>query len=606
MFGECRTATEQQLDCGLLLQAIDFFSQSLHLEQLSYYGYEMVHDMLGLDRSCLFIRENGNYILKYQKNYGLDTWSIPESPDHKKVATLFGRIMTAEQKDYFAPSDLERFDAKFVIPLIIKDQMVGFIFSNGRKDGPFTEELLILAGALMQLMNRSYENAMNFLELEKKNYELDKKIFNLFFINHCSRTLLAELNLEKIYGICIDIIRELTASSVTAFGLYDETRDRILIKGYQDILTFQSYYGEFQMVPGAPVPTKVVYHLEKDRDELGRYFADVDELQQLKAEYIVMLVKDHILGFVSIGTPVSERVYDQTLFDLIETIATSIYISVVNAQFFEKIRIQNETIQKKFETLEKMNRITRNINSCESLEELCAIAMQSLQIGYGVKKGFLSLYQDNQLQVMGDINIPHFNGEAFTPGIRLRNLDEKGIFYDFSTKEVQQFFPEFEPDRHGDANCLVIAPIRIDRLALGDQGTLGYLVVFETESALKEEEILLIDTLSNSIAPIVFQMNETKRIQAHYVEDQEQLLLADIREKLENRAKYFIDFRIWFKRLTVKPFTKPDLSAFSEYPGYVAGDYLFSPLEDDVHPEGYDNSLIILDIEDFLKQVKLI
>ncbi len=56
--------------------------------------------------------------------------------------------------------------------------------------------------------------------------KLDKKIFNLFFINHCSRTLLSELNLEKIYMLCIDIIRELTASSVTSFGLYEDARDK--------------------------------------------------------------------------------------------------------------------------------------------------------------------------------------------------------------------------------------------------------------------------------------------------------------------------------------------------------------------------------------------
>lgn len=606
MFSGYQAASDQALNCDKLLQAIDFFSQSLHLEQLSYYGYEMVHEMLGLDRSCLFIREDRTYKLKYQKNYGIEAWAIPETDSHKRVATLFGRVMTGEQKTYFSPEDLGAFSAQVVIPLIIKDQMVGFIFSNGRTQGPFTEDLLVLASALMQLMNRSYENAMNFLELEKKNYELDKKIFNLFFINHCSRTLLSELNLEKIYGICIDIIRELTASSVTAFGLYDETRQRILIKGYQDILTFQKYHGEFQLNPGAPVPGRVVYHLERDRKELAVFFSDVDSLRELQAEYIIMLVKDHILGFVSIGKPVSDRLYDQTLFELIETIATSIYISVVNAQFFNKITHQNETIRRKFETLEKMNRITRNINSCESLEELCAIAMQSLEIGYGVRKGFLCLYQNQKLQVMGDIRIPHINGKILSPGSGLQALDASGVYYDFTINDVHHYFPEFETSRHSEANCLVIAPIRIDRMALGDQGTLGYLVVFETESALKEEEILLIDTLSNSMAPIVFQMNETNRIQTYYIENQEQQLLISLMEKLECREKYFIDFKVWVKRIPRRIFEEPDLSDYAEYPVFLVGELLFSPLEDDIQPEGFDEGLIIMDIEDFLQQAKLI
>lgn len=588
-----------------LLQAIDFFSQSLHLEQLAYYGFGIVHEILGLDRSCLFIRDGDRYVLKHANGYDAVGYAIQETTRHREVATLFGRIMTTEQADYFSAEDLQAFDVRFVIPLIMKDQMVGFIFSSGG-EGLFEADRLVLAGALMQLMNRAYENASNFLELEKKNYELDKKIFNLFFINHCSRTLLAELNLERIYGICIDILRELTASSVTAFGLYDETRDRILIKGYQDILTFKSYYGEFELQPEAPLPTRIVYHMKEDREELGRIFADVDALAELKAEYIVMLVKDRILGFVSIGVPVSERVYDQTLFELIETIATSIYISVVNAQLFERINQQSASLRAKYETLKNMNRIIRNINSCESLEELCAIAMQSLEIGYGVRKGFLCLYQDQALQVLGDIRLPHLHGKTVLEGPGLRLLRSKGTHYDYSTAGLQQYFPDFEPDRHGDANCLIIAPVSIDRMALGEAGILGYLVVFETTSALKEEEILLIDTLANSIAPIVHQMNETARIQARHVEDQEQLLLECLREKLENREQYFIDFRIAYARIPRRPFEAPDLTAFEGYETYLTGQWLFAPLEEDVSGEPFEGEFAIADIEDFLRQVKLL
>lgn len=601
--------TRQDAACTMnydkLLQAIDFFSQSLHLEQLSYYGYEIVHEILGLEHSALFVRENGRYLLKYQKGYAIDAYSIPETLLLKKVATLFGRIMTTEQREYFDKADLAAFDVRFVFPLIVKDQLVGFIFSNGG-DGLFETDRLVLAGALMQLMSRAYENAVNFLELEKKNYELDKKIFNLFFINHCSRTLLAELNLEKIYDICIDIIRELTASSVTAFGLYDETRDRILIKGYQDILTFQSFYGEFQLVPDAPLQDRIVYHVVRDREALSRVFLRPEELDQLKAEYIVMLVKDRILGFVSIGRPVSDRVYDQTLFELIETIATSIYLSVVNAQLFEKIQLQSESLRVKYETLKNMNRIIRNINSCESLEELCAIAMQSLEIGYGVKKGFICLYQGDELKVMGDIRIPHINGHSVTESETLRNLKETGIHYDYNTSGLKQFFPDFEPSRHEDANCLIIAPVTIDRMVLGDEGILGYLVVFETASALKEEEVLLIDTLANSIAPILFQMRETARIQSNHVENSEQLLLAAVREKLENRGQYFIEFRICYSKIVRRPFEEPDLSAYSGYETYLVGEWLIAAVEEDIPAPEFDGEFQIADIEDFLRQVKLL
>lgn len=606
MFREQGAVEGQEMNYSKLLQAVDFFCQSLHIEQLSYYGFELVHQALGFDKSCLFILENGSYVMKYEKNYGISSWIIPETERHHRAATLFGRIMTTEQGSYFSESDLEKFSAKIVIPQINKDRMVGFIFSNGRKDGSFTDETLAMAGALMQLMNRSYENAVNYVDLEKKNYELDKKIFNLFFVNHCSRILLSELSLDRIYGICIDIIRELTASSVTAFGLYDDIRDRIVIKGWQDIVSFQTFYGEFKLKQEAPLPSRVVYSLERDRGELAAIFEDIQELEALKAHYIVMLVKDRILGFVSIGAPVSERPYDQVIFELIETIATSIYIAIVNAKLFEGVSRQSEAAQKKFETMESMNRIIKNVNSCDSLEELCAIAMKSLEIGYGVRKSVLCLYRDGALRVMSQVGMPECQDVAVSPGPKLKGLDVTGMTYEFTAKNVEEFLKGITPNKEDEANCMIIAPIRIDRLALGDQGTLGYLGVFQTESALREEEILLIDTLSNSMAPIVFQMNETRRIQSSYIEDQEQRLLEDIEEKLQNRELYAIDFRVWYKRMTIRAFEKTDVSQFSEYPAYLVGGILFSPLEDDVKPHGFDDALIIVDIYDFIRQVKLI
>jgi len=604
-FEECETD-----DLGnLLFQAIDFFTQSLHLEQLSFYGYEMVHEMLGLKSSALFIREGGVYRLRYQKGYSLSEYDIVDTDRLKTVATLFGRIMTTEQNDYFVPEHLEKFQVKLVIPLIVKDQMVGFVLSDGLKSGEMTDKLLPFAFAVMQLMNRAYENALNFQELEAKNYELDKKIFNLFFINHCSRTLLSELNLDRIYGICIDILRELTASSVTSFGVYDETRDRIVLKGYQDILTFGSLYTELELCSEYHNPSKIVYHLEHDRAELDRIFVNCEEFVRLKAEYIVLLVKDRILGFVTLGKPVSERVYDRTLFELIETIATSIYISIVNAQQFKQITVQNEIIHAKFETLQQMNRIIQNINSCESLDQLCEIALQSLEIGYGVGKGFLCLYdEDDTLRVMGDIHIPHLKGQVLREGSALEELKDKGVYYDFSISGLNGFFPEFESERHVDANCLVIAPIRIDRMALGDRGTLGYLVVFETSDVLREEEVLLIDTLANSVAPIVFQMNENERIQKLHTVNQEATLVEMIKEKLQNRLEYFIDFQIWYKHMPIMPFEERNLKGFEEYPCFLVEQYLFCPVEDEMEPESekFDGSLIIENLEDFFLQVKVL
>ena len=46
-----------------ILQAIDFFTQRFNPEQLGYYSFDFVNEMLFLNSSALFIKENDEFIL---------------------------------------------------------------------------------------------------------------------------------------------------------------------------------------------------------------------------------------------------------------------------------------------------------------------------------------------------------------------------------------------------------------------------------------------------------------------------------------------------------------------------------------------------------------
>lgn len=590
--------------CRLLLNSIDFFSQSLHLEQLTYYGYEFVHENLNLISSALFIQEDGHYVMKQHKGYDYERYSIQRTPKLKTIATLFGRILTKKFEDYFETAFIEDFEIGIIIPLIVKDRLVGFIAANGNTHNDTSEAYMSMATAIMQLMNSAYGNALNFSELEVKNYELDKKIFNLFFINHCSRTLLSELNLDKIYALCIDIIRELTSSSVTSFGLFDEARNHIVIRGYKDILSFKNYYTELKLASTIPPIDKIVYHVKDDINELELIFDNAEEFEKLEAEYVVLLVKDRIIGFVTIGKPVSDREYDETLFELIESIATSIYISITNAILFDKLNKQAEIINKKYKTLIGLNKVIKNINSCVTLTELSNLTMQNLEIGYGVQKGFIALLNEQGFSVTGQINLPHLEDTYVSFTDQLMEASCEDTYFEFSAQNIKDFFPGFEADRHPDANCFVVSPIRIENLSSENQGLLGYIVMFETKEALKQEEIIMIDTLANSIAPIVHQMDIANEIQLNYKIDQEKAMIVDIEEKLKARNEYFLDFKIYYKEILKRPFEKVDLSAYASLDYRYFDDFLFLVTDQEVDASLFEGFLMISDLDDFYEQIQ--
>ncbi len=55
--------------------------------------------------------------------------------------------------------------------------------------------------------------------------------------------------------------------------------------------------------------------------------------------------------------------------------------------------------------------------------------------------------------------------------------------------------------------------------------------MLETKEALKQEEIILIDTMSNSIAPIIHQMELANYVQGSYKLDDEKAFIEDLKRK---------------------------------------------------------------------------
>jgi len=347
----------------------------------------------------------------------------------------------------------------------------------------------------------------------------------------------------------------------------------------------------------------MVYHLKEDREELNTIFINSEEFDKLDAEYVVLLVKDRILGFVTIGAPVSNRKYDKTLFELIESITSSIYISITNALLFDKIKKQTEVINKKYNTLKSINHVIKNINSCDDINELTKITMRNLELGYGVQRGFITLFIDNKFKSFGHINLPEITTDNIAISSELMDLACEETFYEFNGNNVSNYLPTLNLNENSEANCLVAAPIRIDNSSMDNKGVLGYIIIIETQEALKQEEILLIDTMANSIAPVVRQMEVSNYIKDHYKIDDKSLLLEKVKAKLVSREEYYVDFKIFYKEIQKSPFREIDLGDYENFDYNYFDNYVFLATELEVDESLFDGYLIISDLEDFYEQV---
>ena len=585
-----------------LLQAIDFFTQKFSISQLTNYSFEFTNRILTLSSSAMFIKKGNSFELLKEKNYNIDHYLIEDNPRLQRIATFYGNVMSSNFDHYFDKQDLNVFSPQLIIPLIIKDLLYGFIITKGKTDDAMSQDDLIMAKALMQLINNSLESSKNLMDLQHTNNQLDQKIFNLFSINHSSRILLSELDLNKLYSLATDIFSELTSSRITSFGLYDEIKDKIVLRGYKDVFSATKHQKDFTLVSSSYKGYKVVFHYQDDKELLQQIFTNYEDFKYMDTEYIILIVREKVLGFVTISKPVNDRAYDQSLFELIESLAASTYISLKNAIYFNEIDRQRKSIQQKLHILTNLNTLIKNINSCVTIEELCDLSIKTLHYSFGIKKAFIALKEKNEYIIKKYVGFELNNNSLETNNMWVNTYQSSAVSY--LSQDAIEYLPKYLLDDIGSTNCLVINPISSSNADIDqDQGPLGYVVVLETTQNLKEEEVLLIETLANSISPIVNHLQELVQLKRKYVVDQKEAFIECLNNKLTLKDKYSIDFYIYYKNLIQIPFEQLDLSCYSQYE-YYHFDNLIIILSYDQICESQFNSIEASSVEEAIIKIK--
>jgi hypothetical protein len=543
---------------GLLL-AIEFFTQRFHLNQLSEFSFEFVNEILTLNASALFIRDGERFVMRQKRLYADKEYFIPYTGKLRRLVTFHGRTVRNDFNAFFEQREVDHFQMKWAMPLMIDDELHGFIVSNGKIMGQFDDEDIVMSDTLMRLINNSMENSQHFADLQQSNHKLDQKIFNLFAIHHSTKALLSEVTLHRLHEIATDVFSEVSSSQITSFGVVDPITGRLRITGYRNVSSYETYHGDFELHTQA-YDGPIVLHVERDQERIQALFVSSELLCDLEAEYIILIVKDHIIGMVTLSRPVNDRVYDESTFELIESLATSTFIAISNAMLFQEVHQQRVSAENKLKLLTTLNRLIRNLNECTTSEELCYFTLKTLQVSFGVRKALICLRSGDQYVVADTIGWEvDLKGRAVMALPLPESLEacmEGETLSDYMADGAARFFSKEVLQWMGSGNCAVLAPLTVgNRLVLAeDPYPKGWLVVLEAASSLTEEEVLLIDTVAKSIAPVLHQMNVTQTVRKQHKPDQRQVFIQSLQQHIESWQQYQIQFFLYYQVYRMPPF----------------------------------------------------
>ncbi|NMA67255.1 MAG: hypothetical protein GX957_13655 [Clostridiaceae bacterium] len=538
-----------------LIEAIQFFSNRLTLEQITDAAFDFVNELLTVNKSVMYLLDEGVYKLKKHRGIQItpDIDTIPQTPSLAGFALYVGNVISDDENlgRFFSPELLQSLDAKVMLPLLLEEKLYGFFLLSGRVTAPFNESDIMVCKTLMHLFNNSMDNCRRLEVLQKTNQELDEKIFNLFAINQSARAMLTEHELDNLYTLSVDVFSELTLSSQTGFFLYDDSSEKFVLKAYRDVFSNTSLDTIDRVLEHREilVPQNNILDLsnEADKSSFETMFPDgIELLERIKANYVVLIYGDNskLLGFVTLGKTISGSSYKKSTFELVESLASYTYIALSNAILLNKVAEQKDLIQEKLNRLIKLNTLSKNINSAIDNSSLLQLARETLTVSFGAQCVFITLYdEETDSLIIKESSVKEVGELTISINDQLKPLKSGRIVFESEADKLDELVGKSIAEKIDNCSGILSIPMTIEQY---ETIFVGAIFIFQLDEGIlsNEENILIFETIANHIAPLIFGYKVLEHEKSLYKQDMAKVFAMKLEEEIKMCKEYDFDLEI--------------------------------------------------------------
>ena len=261
-----------------------------------------------------------------------------------------------DQEDYRAlellvaeGTDMSR--SGVAVPIFAGERLLGFIsVENMDRENAFGDADLRLLSTVAASMGVALENARLFDETQRLFGESEQRAAELAIINSVQGALAAELNMQGIYDVVGDKIREIFNRSDVGIRIYDartgtvhfpytcEHGERIAI---ESIALPESGFGTHV------IRTRETLIINEKLEEAGARYGSsvVPGTSPVKsAIFVPLLSGDQVRGLINLMNLEREHAFSASDVRLLQTLAGSMSVALENARLFEETqRLLRET-----------------------------------------------------------------------------------------------------------------------------------------------------------------------------------------------------------------------------------------------------------------------
>jgi signal transduction histidine kinase/DNA-binding response OmpR family regulator/uncharacterized protein YigA (DUF484 family) len=311
----------------------------------------------------------------------------------------------AEYEMTIAPGTAPMKSGVFV-PLIAGNVVTGFIsLQNIDRENAFSDSDVRLLQTLANSMSLALQNAQSFKAEQERAAELA-------IINSVQEGLASKLDMQAIYDLVGDKIRETFAAQVVNIATYDRTAQ---------LLHGRYYFENGRSLPGLTLPSfgfrkHVVDNCKPIiiNENMSRWMEEynnpvIQGSQPKSAIFIPMVVGNEATGVISLQNNDRENAFSESDVRLLTTLANSMSVALENARLFDETqRLLQETEQRAAE-LAAVNTVSAALASELDVTALIQLVGEQTRTLFHADITYVAL-----LDEAGEtINFPYTHGEEF-------------------------------------------------------------------------------------------------------------------------------------------------------------------------------------------------
>jgi signal transduction histidine kinase/CheY-like chemotaxis protein/uncharacterized protein YigA (DUF484 family) len=522
--------------------------------------------------------EHFNYVIENGKRYYPAFRPLDEL--RKKLVETKQKIIIKNSIDAIkwfpeknGVEDSQPIKSAVFVPLIIGDKVKRYVsLQNVDRENAFSDADVKLLETLANSMSVALENARLFDETTRLLKETEQRTAELAVINSVQDGLVREMDMQGIYDLVGDRLRELFSAQALVIASFDfatktEHFNYVFENGEKFDLASRPISDMRQQLINKR-HTIYIETEEEARTEFG-IIALGDTKMPKSLLFVPLLSGNEVKGYVSLQNIDVEHAFSNSDIRLLETLANSMTVALQNAHLFDETSVLLADAKQRANELSTVNNVSKALASQLNPDELIQLVGDQMKNLFSANIVYLAILN----QKTNVINFPYQSGDELTPLKLGEGLTSKIILTKeplLINKDVKEQTAQLGVKRVGvPASSYLGVPIPV-----GDE-IIGVLSVQSTEheNMYNENDLRILSTIAASVGvalrnATLFEEVQHAKLEAEFASktaekanEAKSAFLSTVSHELRTPLTSVLGFaKIIKKRLEEKIFTALDTS----------------------------------------------